>query len=501
MLVKVTAPTVAIGVLLLLVCVVSAWYTTRVQTNLTNILKNHVASLRAAQQLEIHAGQLRLYCFVFLVAPGENANRQIAQAEARFEYWLKKARELAQTETELVFVRDMTLGYDRYRREFSELKADILLGKQPWQPRDLADLNPVKHIIDPCRGFFNENEQMMNQTAAESESLSGKLYLAMLLLGVGGPLSGLLSGYGIARGLSRSLHRLSVRVQDVSQHLEQHVASVSLAPDGDIQHIDEQLQRVVRRVEEVAERLQRQQRDLLRAQQLSAVGQLAACVAHEIRNPLTAVKMLVEVALRNRNPKPLTGADLRVIHGELDRVEKTVQNLLDFARLPAPRRAVCDLREVVGQAGDLVRARARQQGVELTVRCPEQPAPADVDRGQLCTVLVNLFLNALDAMPHGGTLEADLEANGTTGARLRVTDTGGGVPPEMLADLFTPFASSKPTGTGLGLSISKRIVEEHGGTICVANRVRGQGTGACFVVTLPSGLRLSDLVARIEDRA
>jgi signal transduction histidine kinase len=240
----------------------------------------------------------------------------------------------------------------------------------------------------------------------------------------------------------------------------------------------------VHRVEEVAERLQRHQRDMLRAEQLSAVGQLAASVAHEVRNPLTSVKMLVEAALRSPRRKPLTADDLEVIHGEVVRLEHTVQDFLDFARPPSPQRCQCDLREVVQQALDLVRVRARQQGVELVVAATGAPVTGHVDRGQLCTVLVNLFLNALDAMPQGGRLEveADFTAAPTPGIRLSVADTGAGIAPEMADRLFTPFASTKATGTGLGLSISRRIIEEHGGTLTGGNRLGG---GACFTLMLP----------------
>jgi signal transduction histidine kinase len=313
----------------------------------------------------------------------------------------------------------------------------------------------------------------------------------MLLLGLGGPASGLIIGYGIARGLSRSIYQLSVRVQDVAQRLDSplpagngavDVASVSIRADGDLQSLDRQLQHVIRRVEEVGERLQRHQREMLRAEQLSAVGQLAASVAHEVRNPLTGIKLLVEAARRTPRRKALTAEDLEVIHGEVVRLEQTVQSFLDFARPPAPRRQACDLRDVIAQAADLVRARARQQGVALDVRGLAQPIPAEVDCGQLCTVLVNLFLNALDAMPTGGRLEVGLD-RGPEGNRVSVADTGPGLPPEMAGRLFTPFASTKPTGTGLGLSICRRVVEEHGGHITGGNRPEG---GTRFTITLPA---------------
>jgi signal transduction histidine kinase len=119
--------------------------------------------------------------------------------------------------------------------------------------------------------------------------------------------------------------------------------------------------------------------------------------------------------------------------------------------------------------------------VSLDVRAPDTALVADVDRGQICTVLVNLYLNALDAMPRGGRLEVSTEA-AADHAVLRVTDTGPGLAPAMAARLFTPFVSTKATGTGLGLTISRRIVEEHGGALRAGNR---PGGGAVFQVRLP----------------
>jgi signal transduction histidine kinase len=205
-------------------------------------------------------------------------------------------------------------------------------------------------------------------------------------------------------------------------------------------------------------------------------------VAHEVRNPLMAIKMLVEAALRAANPRPFTPENLAVVHGEVARLERTVQGFLDFARPPALVRQVIDLRRVVGESVALVGTRARQQRVGLEVSQPEQPVVGAVDRGQLCTVLVNLLLNALDAMPSGGRLNVRLERAGEGEVCLSVADTGSGIAAEVEGQLFTPFISTKPTGTGLGLCISRRIVEEHGGHLAGANR---PGGGACFTVVLP----------------
>ncbi len=129
-----------------------------------------------------------------------------------------------------------------------------------------------------------------------------------------------------------------------------------------------------------------------------------------------------------------------------------------------------------------MRSRAEQQGVDLRVPAHAEPVRADVDHDQIHSVLVNLLLNALDAMPQGGRLEIEMWPAVAGAVLLRVADSGPGIPADVMGRLFEPFVSTKPTGTGLGLSISRRIIEEHDGTIRVQNRPEG---GACFTIRLP----------------
>lgn len=243
------------------------------------------------------------------------------------------------------------------------------------------------------------------------------------------------------------------------------------------------MQKVVRQVEEVTARLQQQQRDLLRAEQLAAVGQLAAGVAHEIRNPLTGIKILVEAARRTNTPRPLTAEDLQMIERELNRVERTVQGLLDFARLPKPQPEICDLNDVIIPAQEIVRARAESQGVRMRLHAPGLPAMVSIDRHQFHTVFVNLMINALDAMPNGGQLDISWSVPKAGVIEVTIADTGIGIPIELGDNIFKPFATTKPAGTGLGLSMAARIVEEHRGKIAASSRHHG---GASFVLTLPA---------------
>jgi signal transduction histidine kinase len=476
-------PAVVIGLLLFGACLASAWYVQHLQANLARILSENVTSQQAAQELEIRVRQLRFHSLLYLIDPGPDRRRRIEEDHQNFESALRLAQASARTDDERRSVQKIEAGYRQYHSEMDQLLAAAPPERSRGDLAKLIDAHPLRHVVDPAQELLLVNKEEVERTSRESERVARQAQLVMILLGVLGPLSGALTGYGMARGLSRSIYQLSVRVRDMAQRLEQDVASVSIEAEGDLQKLDQQLAQVVRQVEEVAERQQRHQREMLRAEQLAAVGQLAASVAHEVRNPLTSVKMLVELAIRPRDPKPLTANDLRVIHGEITRLEQTVQGFLDFARLPKPRRVACELRDMVAAAVELVRARARQQKVEIRVSGPQEPLQAYVDPDQLRTVLVNLELNALDAMPRGGSLSIDLEATPGDEVGLVLTDTGPGIDPEMMGRLFTPFASTKPTGTGLGLSLSRRIIEEHGGQLTARNEPAG---GARFTIRLPA---------------
>ena len=487
---QVTAPTVLVGLLLLGGCAVSFWSIQQLQDNLARIQSDTLPSLEASQDLEIKLRQLRHHTFLYLIDPVPERLDRIREDDEGFKQDLAEARRSARTAEETRVVQEIDDGFTHYQHDMATLREEVDRHGPRTDFQNLSDTHPIKQLVEPCHALWRLNKEKLKHNAEESDRVSAQARWTMLALALGATVGGLLCGYGLVRGLTRSIGRLSVRVQDAAQRLDGapeangaviDVGSVTLAADDDLGRLDERLKHVVRRVEEVTERLRRQQTEMLRAEQLAAVGRLAAGVAHEVRNPLTGMKLLVEAALRPGARRPLTDEDLQVIHGEIVRLEETVQNFLTFARPPALKRGPCDLRDVIARSAELVRTRARQQAVEVVVAVPEEPCAASLDAGQFGAVLVNLFLNALDAMPRGGRLTAELAADGRDW-RLRVCDAGSGVPAEMMGRLFTPFASTKPGGTGLGLSLSRRVVEEHGGRIAAANRPEG---GACFTITLP----------------
>lgn len=223
---------------------------------------------------------------------------------------------------------------------------------------------------------------------------------------------------------------------------------------------------------------------LLRAEQMMAIGQVAAGVAHELRNPLTSIKGLIQVNLRELSTRGVNVEDLEVIEHEIRRMERTLKTFLDFARPPKPERRLLDIASIIQRVTALVGGRARKQQVSLQFLHPEAMVLAEVDNDQIQQLILNLVLNALDAMPQGGAIEIDLRPPRDGFLELYVRDNGPGIAPHIVPKVFETFVSSKETGVGLGLPLSRRIAEDHGGTLAAYNL---PDAGACFLLRLPSG--------------
>ena len=228
---------------------------------------------------------------------------------------------------------------------------------------------------------------------------------------------------------------------------------------------------------------EQRQKHLMRAEQMMAMGQVAAGVAHELRNPLTAIKGLIQVNRKELEDRGLPDEDLRVIEHEIRRMERSLQNFLDFARPPQPKRRRMSLAPVIERVISLVQGRARKQQVSIEATQSAGLGWVDADQDLIQQLLLNLVLNALDAMPLGGVIRIEVHPTTDGQAAVRVIDNGPGIAPHILPIIFDRFVSSKETGVGLGLPVSLRIAQEHGGKLTAENPPQG---GASFTLQLPA---------------
>jgi signal transduction histidine kinase len=229
-----------------------------------------------------------------------------------------------------------------------------------------------------------------------------------------------------------------------------------------------------------------QSEDVLRKnERLTTLGLLAAEIAHEIRNPLTVLKLLhggLGLDFADGDPRR---TDMRVIGEKLDQLESIVTRVLSFAKAPSSLHSRWSFADIVEDTLVLVRLKLAQSKVSVNFEPPPRPLYVEAHKGQIQQVLLNLLLNATHAMPDGGTIALALgtdQRGGADYAVLDLTDTGTGVDPTIRERIFDSFLSGRPDGTGLGLAIAKRILLSHHGDIMLLTT---SARGTTMRVTLP----------------
>ncbi len=339
-------------------------------------------------------------------------------------------------------------------------------------------------VAEPCQRLLQVQEQRIVDATNRRSRLRDSFDLVTLALWIAGPVLGIGCGFGVARSLRRSISEISISLKDAAGGLEHEVGRVELHPSDDLSTLHQQVQLVSSRIQQVVEQLQQARRETMLADRLAAVGELAAGVAHELRNPLTSVKLLIQTAAQHHAERPLSEKQLCVVQEQIVRMENTIQGLLDFARPPPMHQVRHDLRDTLRRALNLIEGHAHQQDVHIREDFASAPVSVEGDPEQLHQVFVNLLLNGIEALPQGGELDVAIhgEEQLGEGCRISVSDSGTGIPPPIMERMFEPFVTSKARGTGLGLAISRRIVQQHGGKLTAANRESG---GAVFTVELP----------------
>jgi len=222
-------------------------------------------------------------------------------------------------------------------------------------------------------------------------------------------------------------------------------------------------------------------KQVIRSQRLATVGQLAAGVAHEVRNPLSSIKgFATYFKERYRNaPEDQQIADLMI--QETDRMNRVVGQLLEFSRPVSLRKSEVSVPELVHGAVQLVARKANEAGLTIDTQIGDDLPALSVDPDKLRQVLLNLCLNSIEAMEPGGNLSVVAEEHGAQGGILiRISDTGGGVDETHLPHIFDPYFTTKSAGTGLGLAIAHNIMDAHGGQIRIQSRV-GEGTEVSLI--------------------
>jgi two-component system sensor histidine kinase HydH len=480
---KVVAPTLLVSVLWMVASGGTTFYIHWLYDFHQRLLSENVTTIRAAADMRDILWQIQNAAVDANAFSSAAGRKRLAELETAFARHLQEAGETSQTTEEQTQVKAIK---EHYQIFCSCLRARQNAVSSPALPASAPDeeLNHLAWAVaQPCKRLLDINTRLLSESGLRGTRLATSVTVVRTSFLVAGPLIGILLGIFVARGLHQSVSQISVTLKDATGELEEELGRVDLPITDELPGLKQQVEVVSSQIKRVVAELQNARREVIRSERLAAVGELAAGVAHELRNPLTSVKLLVQTAAQRFPERPLNAQQLEVILQEVVRLENTIQSLLDFARPPALRHVRHDLRETLRRALNLTQGLAGQDGVVIAGCWPEESLPVDADPEQLHQVFVNLLLNAIEAMPHGGTLQVSSrrdEASGT--CCVMFSDSGPGISPSVMPRLFEPFVTDKQRGTGLGLAISHRIVREHHGTLLAVNRPEG---GAVLTVQLP----------------
>ncbi|MBI3021691.1 MAG: MCP four helix bundle domain-containing protein [Candidatus Omnitrophica bacterium] len=430
---KMLAGSLTLGALIVAIGALAVHMSHTIARSSTAILVENVSSLKAAEELEIALLDQKGIVGSYLLDGDEKWLRLLEEKRRKYDEWFARAKDVALTGHEqriLERIRLLYQEYDRLRFQVIRLAQD---GSR-FAAQQLL-LNRVRELVDQlydaCEELLFFNEQLIAESQKKSQQQL-TWFQAVLWSSIAVAIFlGLLGGWMVARGMTKRL---------------------------------------------------------VQSEKLASLGHMAGLVAHEVRNPLTAIKMRVHSLQEELAASVSSQDDVEVIRQEIERLERIVQNFLDLVRLPEPRVQPLSLNEVVTRAVELLKPNFEEHAVRVTIAWPGTLPSVQGDAEQLEQVFLNLLLNAVQAMPEGGAIEITAswvkgrtETDGSI--EIAVSDTGPGIPKALRDKIFDPFFTTKANGIGLGLSLAKKVVEQHQGVIEVQDR---NGSGAAVTIRLPA---------------
>ncbi|MEJ2716787.1 MAG: ATP-binding protein [Deltaproteobacteria bacterium] len=458
----------------------SIWHTYMMERFFTSVVTSDLQALQVSQELMNSAVTQKGYLTYFFQDGDPKWLKELDKLEHSFEIWLKKARGWAKGQKERAILNEIDAQYIRivFRRN-----RVIALYKQGQKEEGSKLQQKLRlqffHIIDLCRQFVRGHEERIDQARKANKEMAWKVSViaGAALLGV--VVLGTILAYTLVTDVLRPIRRLAAST-DASE--------AGGAMDDEVKALGMRFQKLMKDVDQTKSKLEWSREHLQLAEKWALVGKLAAGVAHSIRNPLTSVKMRLFSMERSLALSATQKEDFEVISEEIRHIDTIVNNFLEFARPPKLKMRSASPSDAVDLAVQLLRHRLDSYNAKVEVIRDGRLPEIEADPEQLKEVLVNLMVNACEAMVNGGTIQIQEEksSSDTLGpvVVIKVSDDGPGIPESEQTRVFQPFFSTKEEGTGLGLSIATRIVEEHRGWLDLEST---EGKGATFVITLPAG--------------
>ena len=306
----------------------------------------------------------------------------------------------------------------------------------------------------------------------------------LFLIGIGGFLIGIVGAAVLARRITRPLHRLvdgTVRISkgDFSQ------AIVDTSQD-EVGELARSFNDMTAQLVQARERMEDANRRLVQHEKLASIGRMAATIAHEIRNPLTSVKLNVQKMAEDEGLAETVKAHLGLSLEGIDQIERFIKELLNFTRFQELALERWSVDQIIDESIKMIRDVLAEKQIVVERACPEGLPSIQADADKLRQVFLNVLRNAHEALGPGGRIRIACDAvreGERTMIRVRIADSGPGIPERARPNIFEPFFTTKPSGFGLGLANARKIVEQHNGTMAVDE---ANGPGAAFTILIPA---------------
>lgn len=310
-----------------------------------------------------------------------------------------------------------------------------------------------------------------------------QMRFVLILIGCGGFLLGMIGSALLAKRITGPLKKLvdgTVRISrgDFSQ-------DIKIKSKDEVGNLARSFNEMTHDLLETKKRMEEANKKLIQAEKLASIGRISATIAHEIRNPLTSVKLNIQRVLQNEQMDELEKEHLNISQEGIGQIEKFVKELLNFTRVPDLVQERFSAEQIIEEAIKMMRGFFQEKQVVLERHYAECLPPVLVDGDKMRQVFLNILHNAYDAVGEEGKISLDLslvQQDGVKRIKIRISDNGCGIPEKDWENIFEPFFTTKPSGFGLGLANARKIVEQHKGLIRV---VKKEGKGTSFEVQIP----------------
>jgi signal transduction histidine kinase len=473
--------------LMIILCIFAIFFSNHMNQLVHKILEENVPSLKAAEELEIALLDMKGFTANYLLDEDEKWLDMFLIKKSTFMDWLTEARQRIHTDQEKILLNEIHQFFARYIDFQNEViqYANQKDRKKAYRILTAEMREAFDTIYNKCEELIAINENAMLRTSLLIEKKNRILNQTMYFIGIMGILWGIGIGLFLARSITRPLYELVLKVKSATHG--EFIEKVDIPDETELELLGTHVKKLIDKIHETNWNLERSRKALIQSEKLASLGKIAAGFAHEIRNPLTAIKMILYSLQKEIPQSTETKKDFFVIFKEMHRMENFLEDFLEFSKPPKPNFRSIQIRQVLNQTLNLMDSQIKKKKIRLITKFETDLPALFADEDQLKQVFINIILNAIQSMEKGDKLtirtskvraiDSDREM-----MQIDIQDTGTGITPEMLDKIFDPFITNKEDGTGLGLFIVYQIVYNHGGYI---EAVNNPDRGATFSIKLP----------------